>query len=186
MARMGGLAVLLLVGLAGCAVGGGPQPAERGDVQTGGPRRAQPLAVGHPVPGFAAPGLDGQVVRWRDRRAGPTVLVVWAAWCPHCRRLLPILGQVGRDFPSVGVVTVTTSIGRYSGPSPEEVARSSGLSGPTAVDAEDNPLARALGVYRYPMLYWVGPDGRVRDVTEGAADEASLRQAFRRLAAGPG
>ena len=179
----GGLAVLVaFLALAACAVSDGPQPSERGDVRPGGPRRPEPVAVGEAVPDFTAPGLDGQVVRWRERAPGPTVLVVWASWCPHCRRLLPLLGQVSREFPSVGIVTVTTSIGRYSGPSPDEVMGRSGLPGPTARDAEDNPLARALGVHRYPTLFWVGRDGRVREVIVGAADETTLRQAFRLLA----
>jgi thiol-disulfide isomerase/thioredoxin len=111
--------------------------------------------------------------------------VVWASWCPHCQRLLPPLARVAREFPAVRVVTVTTSIGRHGGPSPEEYLERQGLSFPVALDDADNTLARALGVLRYPTVYWVGRDGRVRGVTEGEAGEVALRDAFALLAGTP-
>ena len=177
------LASLLLSGLLGaCAAVEAPRPADRGQVRPGGPRRADPLAVGARIPDFTAPGLDGGVVRWREREGAPTVLVVWASWCPHCQRLLPPLVRVARDYPEVRLLTVTTAIGRYAGPSPTEfVAR--GLPFSVALDDADSTLARALGVFRYPTAYWVGRDGTVRGVSEGEATEAALRGAFEALLA---
>jgi hypothetical protein len=79
---------------------------------------------------------------------------------------------------------VTTSIGRYGGPTPREFVEQHGLSFPVALDDVDNTLARALGVLRYPTVYWVGRDGRVRGVSEGEASDAALRHAFELLLAG--
>jgi peroxiredoxin len=170
--------------LAACAITDAPRPAARGDVRPGGPGRSEPLSVSEAVPDFAAPGVRGDPVRWREREGSPTVLVVWAAWCPHCQRLLPPLARVAREFPAVRVVTITTSIGRHAGPSPEEYLERHGLSFPVALDDADNTLARALGVFRYPTVYWVGRDGRVRGVSQGEASEAALRSAFSRLLSG--
>jgi peroxiredoxin len=153
-------------------------------VQSGGPRRAGPLGVGEAIPDFVAPALGGGLVRWADRDGAPAVVVVWAAWCPHCQRLLPPFSRVARAFPAVRVLTVTTSIGRYAGPSPREFVSRYGLTAPVALDDADNALARALGVFRYPTLYWVGRDGRVRQVSEGEVSDAALHQAFERLLAG--
>jgi thiol-disulfide isomerase/thioredoxin len=159
-------------------------PAERSEVRPGGPRRSDTLASGEPVPDFVAPGLGGAVVRWRDHDGSATVLVVWASWCPHCQRLLPALVRVARDYPAVRILTVTTSIGRYGGPSPREFVEQHGLSFPVALDDVDNTLARALGVFRYPTVYWVGRDGRVRGVSEGEVSDAALRHAFELVLAG--
>jgi thiol-disulfide isomerase/thioredoxin len=131
-----------------------------------------------------APGLGGGFVRWRDRDGSATVLVVWAAWCPYCQRLLPPLARVARDFPTVHVLTVTTSIGRFARPSPREFVEQHGLSFAVALDDADNTLARALGVSRYPTVYWVGRDGTVRGVSAGEASDAALRHAFATLLAG--
>jgi peroxiredoxin len=178
---------MVLVGtlLGACALGDTPRPAERHEVRPGGPGRATVLAVGERVPDFVAPDIRGGLVRWRDRAGSPTVLVVWAAWCPHCRRLLPPLVRVAPEFPGVQVLTVTTSIGRRPGPTPGDVIERDGLSFPVALDDADNTLARALGVFRYPTLYWVGRDGAVRGVSEGEAGEVALRQAFAALARAP-
>ena len=95
---------------------------------------------------------------------------------------MPSLLRVARDYPAVRLLTVTTSIGRYGGPSPAEfVAR--GPAFPVALDDADNTLARALGVSRYPTVYWVGRDGAVRGVSEGEATEAALHGAFDALVA---
>jgi peroxiredoxin len=177
--------VLVAATLGACAIGDAPRPAERHEVRPGGPRRATVLAMGDPVPPFVAPGLRGGFVRWRDREGSPTVLVVWAAWCPYCQRLLPALARVAPDFPDVRVLTVTTSIGRRPGPTPQELVERHGLAFPVAVDDADNALARALGVSRYPTVYWVGRDGAVRGVSEGETSEAALRQAFAMLARAP-
>jgi hypothetical protein len=82
------------------------------------------------------------------------------------------------------VLTVTTSIGRYAGPSPREFVEQHGLSVSVALDDPNNTLARALGVVRYPTVYWVGRDGRVRHVSEGEASDGALRDAFELLLAG--
>lgn len=182
--RIGLLATILVSGLPGaCASVETPPAADPRDVHPGGPQRASPLAAGERIPDFRAPGLDGGVVRWQDREGAPAVLVVWASWCPHCQRLLPPLVRVARDYPAVRLLTVTTAIGRYAGPSPAEVV-ARGLPFPVALDDADRTLARALGVHRYPTVYWVGRDGTVRGVSEGEATEAALRGAFEALLGG--
>jgi len=153
------------------------------DVDPGGPLRVKPIETGAVVPDFVAPGLAGGLVRWQDRGDSAAVLVVWASWCPHCGRLLPALGRVSQEFPSVHVLTVTTAIGSRPGPSPAEFLARSHLSFRTAVDDEARSLARALGVYRYPTVYWVGRDGRVRGVTEGEISDPDLRRRFQHLLA---
>jgi thiol-disulfide isomerase/thioredoxin len=143
------------------------------------------LAAGEPVPDFVAPRLGGGVIDWRERNGAPIVLVVWASWCPHCERLLPLLGRVAQDYPTVRVLSVSTSIGRRAGPSPSEFVARHRIAFPVALDDADNTLARALGVVGYPTVYWVGRDGLVQGVSEGEAAEAALRGALERLAAGP-
>jgi peroxiredoxin len=145
--------------LGACAAVDAPRPAERCEVRPGGPRRTGPLAVGEAVPDFVAPGLGGGIVRWRDRDGSATVLVVWAAWCPYCQRLLPPLARVARDFPAVRVLTVTTSIGRSPRPAPRELVEQHGLAFAVALDDADNTLARALGVSRYPTVHRPERDG---------------------------
>jgi peroxiredoxin len=178
LAAIAAVAIVLTLGR-----GGGGKPSGPGEVEVGGPARTQPLAVGQAVPSFSAPGLHGGRVSWADARGAPTVLVVWASWCPHCQRELPLLGRVAPAFPKVRVLTVTTAIGLHPGPTSEGFFREHGLTFPVAVDDARDTVASALGVQAFPTTYWVGPDGTVTAVTQGEVGEAALRAAFQTLAA---
>lgn len=180
-ARRAGL--LLGLALLSVACAEVPQAPARRDIQPGGPHRVALIEAGAVLPDFSAPELSGGVLRWQDRGDAATVLVVWASWCPHCGRLLPALARVGREFPAVQILTVTTAIGSRPGPSPAAFVAANQLTFRTALDDEGRSLAHALGVYRYPTVYWVGRDGRVRAVSEGELSDPDLRQGFQRLLA---
>jgi len=49
------------------------------------------LAIGQPAPGFETEDVNGNIVKLKDIKAGRTVLVFWASWCPHCDEMLPEL-----------------------------------------------------------------------------------------------
>lgn len=181
LAIIAGVAIVLTVGRSDEG-----QPSPAGEIQVGGPGRGEPLAVGQAVPSFSAPGLRGGRVSWADAHGAPAVLVVWASWCPHCQRELPLVGRIAPDFPKVKVLTVTTAIGLHPGLSPQEFFREQGLTFPAAVDDRQGTLASALGVRAFPTTYWVGPDGTVTQVTQGEVGEAALRAAFRALASTAG
>lgn len=180
--------VVLAVLLAGCAGlaplrdPSGSRPAGGASSVTAGPARARELAAGEAIPDFRAPALGGGQVVWSGRPGRPTVLVVWASWCPHCRQELPLYARVATEFPSVALVSVTTSIGRQGGPTPQEMVELARLTSPVAVDDDANTLARALGVSRYPTVFWVGSDGRVRATTWGELGETLIREGFQTLA----
>ncbi len=163
---------------------GGGKPAAPGEVQASVPALPGPLQVGQAVPDFSAPALGGGRVSWRDVRGTPVALVVWASWCPHCQRELPVVARVAPEFPGVRVLTVTTAIGLHPGPSPEEFVRSQHLAFPVAVDDASQTLAQSLGIRSFPTVYWVGGEGRVRALTEGERGEDAVRASFRALAAG--
>jgi len=132
------------------------------------------LAPGDEVPGFSAPGLDGGTVSWTDSRGTPTVLVVWASWCPHCQAELPVLVPAVQARDGVGLVSVTTAIGENPGPTPEEFLADEGLTLTTAVDDADLTLMRGLGVSSFPTVYYVGADGAVVAVSVGESSADTI------------
>ncbi len=180
-AALAGVVALVVVG----GGEGGAGPAAPAEVEAGGPARTAPLSAGEAVPDFSAPGLGGGRVVWHEEATGPTVLVVWAPWCPHCQSELPVLGRVARDFPGVRVVSVVTAIGDRPGPDPGAFLEEHGLSFPTAVDDQAGTLAAALGIRGFPTVYYVGADGVVQQAVEGEVGEEGLRASFRALAGTP-
>jgi len=161
--------------------GGGPRtrPAAPGEVEVAGVPRDAPLAAGEALPAFSAPGLGGGRVAWEPGR--PTVVAVWAPWCPHCQVELPVLARLAADHPGVDLVTVATALDLHPGPDPAAYMADHGLSFPVALDDEAGTLASALGIQGFPTVYYVGSDGVVVDVTVGETEEATLRALFSAL-----
>lgn len=127
------------------------------------------------MPGFSAPGVGGGTVSWADYDGTPTVLSVWAPWCPHCQVELPVIDRVMSGFPGVAFVTVVTSIGDHPGPDPGSFLAERSIDAPTAVDDAAGTIAGTLGIRGFPTLYFVASDGTVVRAMEGEVDEETLR-----------
>ena len=82
--------------------------------------------------------------------AGPTVVVFWETWCPHCRREVPKLQKVYEDYRDQGLQMVGLS--RMSKNATEATMRSfiaeHGLGFPLAV--ENGTLSAHFGVSGIP------------------------------------
>jgi thiol-disulfide isomerase/thioredoxin/uncharacterized membrane protein YphA (DoxX/SURF4 family) len=159
-----------------------PQAADPSQVTVSGPGRVTPLPAGSTLPQFSAPGLYGGTVSSNSYLGVPTVLVVWAPWCPDCREQLPVLAQVASEFPGVRLVSIVTAAGEVPGPTPEQFMQSHHLSFSVALDSTDGRLADAFGAYAFPTVYYVGPDGTVSQVTVGAKPETAVRASIRAIA----
>jgi thiol-disulfide isomerase/thioredoxin len=184
---LGGAALVAVIALAVFALAGdggssgGGSPSQAGKVSTSGPARTEPLAAGEAVPEYSAPAIGGGTTSWSDAAGSPTVLSVWAPWCPHCQVELPLLNRVMRDYPGVRWVTIVTAIGESPGPDPTAFLQDNGISAPTAIDDARGTLASAFGIRGFPTLYFVGSDGVVVQEMEGEVDEATLRSTIESL-----
>jgi peroxiredoxin len=125
------------------------------------------LQKGEIVPGFSAPALAGGRVEWSAYRGRPTVLAVWAPWCPHCQAELPRLSAAVAAHPGMMMTSVATAIAQEPGPSVAGYMSENGLTFPVAIDDAASTVGRGLGVTGFPLTYYVGSDGRVADVTVG-------------------
>jgi thiol-disulfide isomerase/thioredoxin len=126
------------------------------------------LGSGEAVPGFEAPALDGGApIAWDDVAGRPTVLSIWAPWCPHCQAELPRLSAAVDARPDVQLVTIATAYGAQPGPTPHEYMSDEGLSFPVAVDDDAQTLLHGFGVESFPTTYYVASDGTVVTSTTG-------------------
>ena len=132
------------------------------------------LGPGDVVPSFTAPALGGGIFTWSDYRTGPVVLAVWAPWCPHCQKELPVLSEVVDATASVRLVSMVTAVGQAPGPSPQAFMQSHGLTFPVAVDDDRGTLGTGLGIESFPTVYWV-KDGVVVRATTGEIPEAEMQ-----------
>ncbi len=187
------IAVVVFANLLGPDSGAGPiKPSASRDVAVAGPARSEPLAVGDAVPSFSAPGFhmssgapDASIVRdrvdWSTYAGAPTVVSLWASWCPHCQAELPVLSDAVGRTPGVKLVTIVTSIGQHPGPTPSEYLAEHGLTFPVAVDDARGTLARAFGLRAFPTLYFVDSSGKVTYAAEGEIPEDVLSRQLAEL-----
>jgi thiol-disulfide isomerase/thioredoxin len=152
-----------------------------GPVTVAGPPRSAPQEAGERVPDFTANLLSGGTVRWNSYKGTPTVLALWAPWCPHCQKELPILDGVVRQFPSVKLLTIVTAVGLHPGPTTDGYLRSHNLQLATALDDEIGTLGMALGLQAFPLVYYVDAENVVRQEVVGEATPEQVRTSIEAL-----
>lgn len=60
--------------------------------------------VDTPLPSVSLDTLDGRQVSLKQFEGKPTVVNLWATWCPPCRREMPVLARAQADHPDVNFV----------------------------------------------------------------------------------
>jgi cytochrome c biogenesis protein CcmG, thiol:disulfide interchange protein DsbE len=97
----------------------------------------------------------------------PTVVNLWASWCPPCREELPVVQQLadaaGDRVRVLGVVS------KDGVPQATSFAADAGATFPTAFDGEGE-LMEGLGIRALPYTYFLAADGSVAHVEVGAVE----------------
>ncbi len=60
--------------------------------------------TGQEMPALGFASLEGQTVQLAEFKGRPTVVNLWATWCPPCVREMPVLQKAQRDQPGVNFV----------------------------------------------------------------------------------
>jgi thiol-disulfide isomerase/thioredoxin len=68
------------------------------------------LAMGAAAPGFQLDSLAGKAVNLNDFRGKVVLLNFWASWCGPCRKEMPILEQLHKQYQSKGVTLVGVNV----------------------------------------------------------------------------
>lgn len=120
-------------------------------------------AVGQPADNFTLPMVEGgKTVKLSDFRGKPTVVVFWATWCPPCRREIPDLKELHKQYGPKGVALLAVAIDFRE--SKEDVARfrkDYDLPYTVLWDA-DNTVSGAYAVEGIPTILLVDPQGVIR------------------------
>ncbi len=140
-----------------------------------------PVQAGDSIPAFSAPALGGGTMQWSSYAGKPTVLAIWAPWCPHCQAELPRLSASMAAHPDLQLVSVATAIGQEPGPSVAGFLKDHGLSFPVGIDDGQNTILNGLGVNSFPTIFYVDADGKVLQVTTGELTPDQLNAALDQL-----
>lgn len=144
---------------------------------------AWPEARREGLPELSLAALDGKTVRLVDFAGKPTVINLWATWCPPCRREMPMLQQAQSREVDVNFVFVD------QGESRDEVARylaSQGLTLHNVLLDARKLAGAAFDASALPTTLFFDARGELVSTRVGSLSEATLAQRLGALrAVGP-
>jgi cytochrome c biogenesis protein CcmG, thiol:disulfide interchange protein DsbE len=131
------------------------------------PKLPHRAAVPGGLPDLTLPCLGGKrKVRLADLRGTPTVLNVWAAWCPPCAEEMPVLAdgmhRAGNRVRFFGVHYKATE--KYG----ERSAADFGVAFPSVQDTDGDKTVLALRTTSPPQTLFYAADGRLAGRHPGA------------------
>lgn len=129
--------------------------------------------AGEPLPSLVLPSLDGGQVALDSFAGKPTVVNLWAAWCPPCRQEMPLLQQAQATHPEWHVVFVN------QGESRDEVMRylqGQGFMLRNVLFDRRRAVGAAFNEQALPTTLFFDARGRLVSVRVGALSAATLAQ----------
>ncbi|KGD86758.1 alkyl hydroperoxide reductase [Achromobacter sp. RTa] len=143
-------------------------------VWIGGGRLLAPAPQARPeLAALALRQLDGSPATLAAFQGKPTVINLWASWCPPCRREMPAFAKAQAARPDVNFVFLNQA------EAPEDVARFLQQHAPTLRNVLIDPAgeaSRVLSNRGLPATLFLDAQGRLADLRVGELSTASLAQ----------
>jgi peroxiredoxin len=127
---------------------------------------------GQHAPEFALPTLKGARVSLSSLRGKVVLIDFWAQWCEPCKKELPQLERLAKEYAPKGVVVLTVNIDKQR-ENAEKMARQLGLTVDVLLDPAGN-LAATFDLPKMPSSFVVDKKGVVRFVHEGFEGQSDL------------
>jgi len=120
-----------------------------------------------PITQFAAYDLDGnlqQSSQWIGKQ--PVVINVWGTWCPPCRREIPDLVKLYKEYRPKGVEMIGLAVVRNEPPSSVRQFAQHNDMGWEMLLADQN-IGMIFGIQAVPTTIFVDRHGNIVPVTDG-------------------
>jgi len=167
-------------------------------------QQTQPVSVTGTLVPFTGDGADAAIGQAAPEATGrtfegspqallsagrPTMVVFAAHWCPHCQRELPLIvdwmDKGGNRDVDVVVVSTGTDIKAPNYP-PSAWLDDVNFGGRVIADDDQQTLANAYGLKGYPLLVFVGADGKVSGRLAGEQPVDALDAGIAKISTGTG
>jgi thiol-disulfide isomerase/thioredoxin len=122
---------------------------------------------------LAVQHIDGAPAALSAFHGKPTVINLWASWCPPCRREMPAFAKAQASNPDVNFVFLN------QGEAPPDVAQFLAQHAPTLRNVLLDPAgeaSRKLSNRGLPATLFLDAQGRLVDLRVGELSTASLAQ----------
>ena len=123
------------------------------------------VGKGQRAPAFSLTSLKGEQVSLAAQAGKVVVIDFWAQWCEPCKRELPELDKLQKDYAKKGVKVLTINIDKQRD-NADRLARTLGISLEVLLDPAGS-IAATYDLPKMPTSYLVDRSGVVRYVHEG-------------------
>ena len=129
-----------------------------------------------PAPDFELKNLDGEKIHLSALRGHPVMLSFWASWCGPCRRELPDIDKLNKEYKDKGVVVL--GVNDEGKGIASKFLQKEGLSLPT-LDDSNQKAYRLYRVHSIPTTFVIDANGKIVRFLSGGRDPETLRQALK-------
>ena len=138
------------------------------------PKKIASALIDKPVPEFYQANLHepSQIVSLKDFPKQPFLLNVWGSWCGYCKEEHPLLIEIAKTFPIVGV--------DYRDNPQNGIEMLNRMGNPFILTIDDGhgELGLKLGVDGAPETYLVDENGVIRYRHSGLLDKETWQTVF--------
>jgi peroxiredoxin len=127
------------------------------------------------VEDFTLPDQDGRPVALHDLRGKVVVLDFWATWCAPCRKAIPEVIALDREWSSKGVVVL--GVDDETADIVRAYAEKNGVRYPTLID-RGRRIHDLFGVEGIPAVVVIGRDGTLVDRLSPPHNAETFRRAL--------
>jgi thiol-disulfide isomerase/thioredoxin len=151
-----------------------PNAKEVKELKLFGAMTSKPDLAGKPAPAFEVKSLGGETLSLAALKGKTVLLDFWATWCGPCRKSMPVLEKISREFKNRDLVILGVNTGEER-EVVEEFLKKTPLEYPAVLSGESGIL-ESYSVTSYPTFILIGRDGNVIANEVGFAGEDQLRQ----------
>jgi thiol-disulfide isomerase/thioredoxin len=124
-----------------------------------------------PAPDFNLQDLDGKYVRLSDQKGKVVLIDFWATWCPPCRKGIPELIDMQREYGPDKLVVLGINLDQEAAGVVKDFANNYQINYPVLFYTPEVVSAYG-GIEAIPTTFVVDKDGKVRTWVQGYRPKA--------------
>ena len=110
--------------------------------------------------------IHGRYIHLSKYRGKVVLINFWATWCPPCRKEIPDLIKLQREFRSRGLQVIGVTYPPQRLAEVRRFVRKAKVNYPVGLGTKETKLFFTTSE-TLPMTIVIGTDGRIRDIIEG-------------------
>ncbi|CAL62658.2 Putative thiol:disulfide interchange protein [Herminiimonas arsenicoxydans] len=131
-----------------------------------------------PIPDLKLQSMNGDEVYLARFDGKPTVINLWATWCPPCQREMPVFAKAQQQNPGIHFVFINQGESRLL---VEQFLTKNKLTMQNVLIDASGAAGKAFEVKGMPSTYFFDANGKLLDSRLGEVSDASLMEKLQKI-----